>query len=70
MKYKKLYSHHRRICATCKPEKQLFKGVSYSENFSLNPFKISRKLLITESDYSNVTGVALLKSLSAVNILL
>ena len=36
----------------------------------LNTYKIYRKLPITESDYSNVTGVALLKSLSTVNILL
>ena len=40
------------------------------ETVSLNPCKISRKLPITESDYSNVTGAALLKSLAAENILL
>ena len=49
---------------------------SYSELFhvfkaiSLNSCKISRKLSITESDYSNFAGATLLKSLSTVDILL
>ena len=63
------YPHHRRICVTYKLEKQLFRGVSCIEN-SWNSCKISSKLPIMESDCSNVSGATLLKSLSAVDILL
>ena len=41
----------------------------YWKLFSLNPCKISRKLPITERNYSNAAGATLLKSLSAVDIL-
>ena len=37
--------------------------------FSLNSCKIFKKLLITESDYSNIAGATLLKSLSTVTLL-
>ena len=62
---KKSHTHQRRICVTCKLEKQLLRVVSCIENFC----KISRKLSITESDNSNSARASLLKSLSAVDIL-
>ena len=31
-KKKKSHPHHRRICVTCKPEKQLIRDVSCTEN--------------------------------------
>ena len=58
-----LTPHHRRIFVTWKPEKLFIKNNS-------NCCKISRKLFITENDYSNVAGATLLKSLSPVDILL
>ena len=58
-----LTPHHRRIFVTCKPEKLFIKNNS-------NCCEISRKLFITENDYSNVAGATLLKSLSPVDILL
>ena len=70
MKYKKSYSHHRRISRLVSLRNNSVKVFLMLETVSLNPCKMSRKLPITKSDYSNVTGVALLKSLSAVNILL
>ena len=67
----KSHPHHRYISVTCKPEKQLIRDVSFNEKlFSLNPCKISRKLLIKKRDYSNAAGATLLKSLSDVDILL
>ena len=57
---KKSRPNHRRICMTCKLEKQLFRIVCCAEN--LNYCKISKS--------NNVAGATLLRSLSAVDILL
>ena len=51
-----------------KHEKKLLRAVSCTELFFLNSCKISRKLPITKSDYSNVASATLIKSLSVVDI--
>ena len=65
---KKSHPHKRRICVTWKFKKLLV--VSCIENYFRKLLQISWKLSITESDSSNVVGATLLKSLSAVDILL
>ena len=52
---KKSHSHHRRICVTCKLEKQLRRCVCCIKTIFLNSYKISRKLPIKDSDYCNAT---------------
>ena len=68
---KKWHYHQRRICVTRKLEKQLLRFVSCTENYFPKLCKISRKVSIMVSNgNSNVAGAALLKSPSAVDILL
>ena len=69
---KKLHPHYRRICATCKLEKKLSRVVSRIKNYfpKLLQKPQGNYPCITEIDNSNLAGATLLKSLSAVNILL
>ena len=54
-KKKKSHSHHRRICVTCKLEKQLLRGVSCTENYcsytlikSFGNYSLRRVITITQ----------------------
>ena len=69
-KKKKSHPHYRRICVTCKLEKQLFRVAPCIENYSPKLLQNFKKLSITESHNSNVAGATLPKSLSVADILL
>ena len=55
------------LCVTCKPEKQLIRGDTCTENCFLKSLQISKKLPIMERDYSNAAGATLFKSLSTMD---